>query len=47
MEAETRAEREAILVDFNERIGLSPDGHIDMDWTPPESEWRPDGQELG
>lgn len=46
METETRAEREAILVDFNERIGLSPDGHIDMDWIPPENEWRPDGQEL-
>ncbi len=38
-ETDTRAGREAILRDFNERLGLSADGRIDSSWKPPEEEW--------
>ena len=40
-ETDTRAERETILRDFNERLGLSADARIDMNWKPPEEEWVP------
>ncbi len=40
-----RAEREAIRDHFNEtRLGLSADGQLDMDWTPPEGEWSWDSE---
>lgn len=42
LDTETRAEREAILNDFNERLGLTADGKIDMNWQPPESDWGPE-----
>lgn len=33
-ETETRAEREDLLEEFNDSIGLSADGRIDLDWQP-------------
>lgn len=39
LDTETRAEREEILADYNARLGLTPDGKIDMNWQPPESDW--------
>lgn len=46
LDTDTRAEREAILADFNQRLGLSPEGNIDMKWKAPEEEWSPGGHEL-
>lgn len=40
LDTETRAGREAILTDYNARLGLTPDGKIDMNWQPPESDWE-------
>lgn len=39
LDTETRAGREAILADYNARLGLTPDGKIDMNWQPPENDW--------
>ena len=38
----TRAQREEILADFNEkRLGLDKNGKVDLDWDGPTEEWTP------
>jgi len=40
-ETETRAEREDLLEEFNDSIGLSADGRIDLDWQPADVRSNP------
>lgn len=38
---DTRVGREYVLQDFNEHLGLSAEGELDMNWKPSEDTWEP------
>ena len=45
-DTDTRAGREELLRDFNSYLGLSADGHIDLEWKAPDDAWTPSAREI-